>query len=163
MNNNLLIIGAGQYGVVAKEIAQSMSVFDKIDFLDDTQGFAIGKICDCEKFCDKYAYAVVAIGNNELRLTLIDKISPFFKIATLISPFSYVSPSAKIESGTIVEPLAVVQTNAQIGKGCLICSGAIVKHDSVVGKGCYLDCNCVVQPRIVVNDLSKIEPCMICD
>ena len=32
---NLLIIGAGQYGVVAKEIAESMKCFEKIDFVDD--------------------------------------------------------------------------------------------------------------------------------
>ena len=32
---NLLIIGAGQYGMVAKEIAESMKCFEKIDFVDD--------------------------------------------------------------------------------------------------------------------------------
>ena len=30
-NNNLLIIGAGQYGHVAKEIAESMGTFEKIE------------------------------------------------------------------------------------------------------------------------------------
>ena len=35
MNRNLLIIGAGIYGVVAKEIAMSMNCFENISFLDD--------------------------------------------------------------------------------------------------------------------------------
>ena len=35
-NNNLLIVGAGQYGLVALEIAQAMHRFDKIAFLDDS-------------------------------------------------------------------------------------------------------------------------------
>ena len=43
---NLLIIGAGQYGMVAKEIAESMKCFEKIDFVDDVYPSAVGKICD---------------------------------------------------------------------------------------------------------------------
>ena len=41
MNRDLLIIGAGQYGMVAKEIAESMRCFDKIDFLDDKSRFSL--------------------------------------------------------------------------------------------------------------------------
>ena len=33
---NLLILGAGQYGVLAKEIAESMGCFATIAFLDDS-------------------------------------------------------------------------------------------------------------------------------
>lgn len=32
MNNNLLILGAGQYGMIAKEIAESMNCFEKNRF-----------------------------------------------------------------------------------------------------------------------------------
>ncbi len=34
---NLLIIGAGQYGMVAKEISDAMNCFGRIDFLDDNK------------------------------------------------------------------------------------------------------------------------------
>jgi len=36
MNRNLLIIGAGIYGMVAKEIAESTNRFERIDFVDDS-------------------------------------------------------------------------------------------------------------------------------
>lgn len=49
MNKNLLIIGAGQYGALAKEIAEVMKCFEKIDFLDDNSELAIGKISEMEK------------------------------------------------------------------------------------------------------------------
>ena len=68
---NLLIIGAGQYGMVAKEIAESMKCFEKIDFVDDVYPSAVGKICDINKLIHEYDSAVVAIGNTELRLNLI--------------------------------------------------------------------------------------------
>lgn len=35
MNKSLLILGAGQYGQVAKEIAESVGCFKRISFLDD--------------------------------------------------------------------------------------------------------------------------------
>ncbi len=43
-NRHLLIIGAGQYGMVAKEIAESMGCFDRIDFVDDVSDTAVGKM-----------------------------------------------------------------------------------------------------------------------
>lgn len=46
---NLLIIGAGQHGAVVREIADSMSCFDRIDFLDDNSSEAVGKVSDAEK------------------------------------------------------------------------------------------------------------------
>ena len=36
-NKNLLILGAGQYGQVAKEVAETMGIFDDVAFLDDVQ------------------------------------------------------------------------------------------------------------------------------
>lgn len=47
MNNNLLILGAGQYGDVAKEMAEAMGCFGKIDFLDDNNELVIGKMEAC--------------------------------------------------------------------------------------------------------------------
>lgn len=41
VNKNLLILGAGQYGYVAKEVAESMGHFEKITFLDDNNERAI--------------------------------------------------------------------------------------------------------------------------
>lgn len=35
MNKNLLIIGAGQYGQVAKEIAEQSEMFETVSLLDD--------------------------------------------------------------------------------------------------------------------------------
>ena len=37
MNKNLLILGAGQYGTVVKEIAKSMGFFSKIDVLEEKE------------------------------------------------------------------------------------------------------------------------------
>lgn len=151
-NKNLLILGAGQYGEIAKETAESMGCFEKISFLDDSykgdnkeNNLIVGKLCDYKNFAKEYAYAIVAIGNSELRLKYIEEIkNAQFKVATLISPRAYVSSSAIVMYGSIVEAMSVINANASIAVGVYVCAGAIVNHNSIVEDGSTLQCGSVV-------------------
>ncbi|MBQ7794705.1 MAG: PglB [Clostridia bacterium] len=157
MNKNLLILGAGQYGSIAKEVAEAMECFDKIDFLDDNDGNAIGRFCDFERYSAAYSYAIVAVGNPETRLRWIGKLEEAcYTIPVLVHPRAYISPSAQIMKGCIIEPLAVVQANSTVAAGCLISSGAVVNHNCFIGDGCHLDSNATVKPRTVVAANSVI-------
>lgn len=154
----MLIIGAGQYGMVAKETAETTGCFGKIDFLDDNNPVAIGKISELEKFVEKYQNAFVAVGNSEVRLDLIEKAERVgFEIATIVSPKAYVAKSARLMRGTIVEPCAVVQANTTIDVGCIISSGAVVNHNANLGVGCHIDCNATVAARAEVPSKTKVE------
>lgn len=145
MNKNLLILGAGQYGMVAREIAESMGSFEKIDFLDDHKEFAIDKLTNYEKYAAEYTYAIVAIGNAETRLSYIQKLEEAcFRIAILVSPRAYIAPSAQLMKGSIIEPMAVIHANAVVAVGVIVCAGAIVNHNAAVGDGCLLQCGSVV-------------------
>jgi len=158
MNKNLLIIGAGQYGYVAKETAEAVGNYDKISFIDNNSQIAIGKTDELDAFVCEYAQAFVAIGNSKIRLELIERLEAIgYHVITLIHPKAYVSPSAKIEKGCIVEPNAVVQANANVEFGCLISAGAVVNHNAVLGKGCHIDCNATVAACSVVNAGTKVE------
>ena len=62
MKHKLLIIGAGQYGMVAKEIAESVGGFEIIAFLDDKNEIInnskiidLGEIYICYDICLKNA------------------------------------------------------------------------------------------------------------
>lgn len=158
MNNNLLILGAGQFGAMAKEIAEDMGCFGKIAFLDDRNEDAIGKLDDYEHFVVDYNYGIVAIGNTEIRLKLIQKLEEAcYRVAILVSPRAYVSPSAQLMKGTIVEPMATVQTSSTVCVGCIISSGAVVRHNTFVGDGCHCDCNSVVLSGAVVPAKTKVN------
>ena len=80
MNKNLLIVGAGTYAVVAYEIAKDMGCFEKIDFIDDARETApnginvVGTTRDMIKIAAEYGNAVVAIGNAEIRLSLLKRL-----------------------------------------------------------------------------------------
>lgn len=159
MNNNLLILGAGQYGAVVREIAESMGSFDRIDFLDDNApDIAIGCFFDCAQLVSSYSYAIVAIGNPDIRCLWLDKLDKLgYTIPVLVHSNAYVSPTAILDSGTIVEPMAVVQANVKVGKSCLICSGAVLKHNCVVGDACYIDCNSAVMPEASVPSGTRVN------
>ncbi len=155
-SRNLLILGAGQYGVMAKEIAEAMGVFGRIAFLDDSYSDChpreggdllelIGTLRDIEKFAAEFRYGFVAIGNPELRRKLTEQlryncITP----AILVHPAAYVSPSAQLQKGCCIEPNATVQAGAVVATASFVSSGAVVRHNAVVGEYCHVDCNAVV-------------------
>lgn len=158
MKHNLLILGAGQYGMVAKEIAEATGDYSAIAFLDDDNPIAIGKMQDYEKFRDEYTHAIVAIGNGVLRLDLLDKLERCgYHIPVLIHPTAYVSPSATIDLGSIIESMAVIHTEVVIGKGCIISAGTIVNHNSKIGSGCHLNCGTIVASNSKVQDQAKTQ------
>lgn len=159
MSRNLLILGAGQYGLQARDVAQSMNCFDSIGFLDDNSGLAIGKLTDFPRFKGEYNHAFVAIGNPKLRLDLLGRLKECgFTLVVLKHPTSVVMPSASVEEGTILEALTVINANTCIRTGCLICAGALVNHNSEVQQGCHIDCNAVVPSNCIVPTGTKL-PC----
>lgn len=155
---NLLILGAGQYGMVAKEIAESMRVFEKIDFLDDNNPIVVGKLNEFEKFKSEYDSAAVAIGNSEIRLDFIEKLKATgYILPSLIHERAYVSPTASISEGCFIEAMTVINTDANIGAGCIISAGAIVNHNAFVGIGCHLDCGTLVKARVNIPANTKTD------
>lgn len=158
MENHLLILGAGQYSFVARETAEAMGCFGRIDCLDDNNPEAIGKLSDYLKLFGEYTHAFVAMGNPALRLEWLEKLEAAgYRLPVLCSPKAYVAPSARVMGGCIMEPMAVVQSNAVIKRGCLICAGSIVNHNAVVEAGCQIDCGAIVRSNTTVPDGTKVS------
>ena len=165
MNNNLLIVGASTYALVAYEIALDMGCFGKIAFVDDAKKIGpngVEVIATTKTMSDlacDYSNVIVAIGNPDIRLSLIHQISQNedFQIATLISPKAYVSTSAKIMSGSIIEPMAVVHSDCLVSTGCIISAGAVINHASRCGDGVHLDCNSTVEGFCFVPAKTKLN------
>lgn len=166
MNHRLLIVGAGTYAAVAAEIAASMGCFEKISFVDDERkatasGVAVvGTTQDIGKLADEYDSIVVALGDPHVRLALLEKIKSDtpYRIASLISPLAYVSPSAHITEGCVIEPMAVIHTGCLLKRGCIISAGAVVNHESICSEGVHVDCNATVAGYTTVPARAKI-PC----
>lgn len=156
--SKLLILGAGQYGEVAREIAKSMRDFDTISFLDDNSTTAMGSLSDYDKYSDEYDMAIAAIGSSEIRAELIAKLETAgYAVPILIHPRAYVAPSAVIEKGSFIEPMAIVHTDVRVGAGCIISAGTIINHNAVIGNGCHLNCGTIIGARTIVDDFTKTD------
>lgn len=157
---SLLIIGAGEYGHLVKELAEDCG-YEKLAFLDDNSPEAIGTVADAQKWKDDYWEFIVAIGNSGVREKIVDTLGHTFSLATLIHPAAYVSRSAVVEAGCIVEPGVVIQSAAKVGKACIINAGAVVNHNSTVMAYSQVDCNAVVGARAVVAKGTKVRSCEV--
>ena len=170
MNKNLLILGAGMFGTVVREIAESTNCFEKIAFLDDsfgTDGFKkyhhektiIGKLDDYIAFMSEYDFAFVSIGNPEVRMKWTKKlIEAGYSIPSIISPHSFISPSAQLNIGVVVAPMAVINSNTCIGEGSFITAGSVIDHNSIIGDYCNVQCGTVVMPGARMPDFTKTQP-----
>ena len=154
---SLLIIGAGGYGQCIKEIAE-LCKYSKIDFLDDNNPNVVGKIDDLNILQDMYDGCIVAIGNPEIRESIVKKIN---HLHTLIHPNAIISKSTSISDGCVIEANSVINSNVQIMKSSYICAGAVVNHDAVVSSYCQIDCNSVVASGTFVPEKTKVKSCTI--
>ena len=128
---NLLILGAGQYGQLVKELARDQ--YTTIDFLDDNSSNAIAPLSAYKELKEKYQNAIVAIGNNDIRMEWIERLElAGYNLPILISARAYVSTTAVIEQGSIIEPMAIVNANAKVEKGSIVSAGAVVNHNALV-------------------------------
>ncbi|OEF96817.1 acetyltransferase [Desulfuribacillus alkaliarsenatis] len=143
---NLLILGAGGHGKVVAEVAQSMNKWKDIAFLDDDKDLkhvlgykVIGEINQYDKYYKHYSHAFVAIGNNKLRLELINElIKKGYTVPTLIHSFTSISATSQIGLGTIVMPGAVINADVKIGNGCIINTSSSVDHDCIIEDGVHI-------------------------
>ena len=155
---NLIILGAGGYGQTVADIAEQSGLFEHVLFLDDnsTSENVIGKCSDYKNFKDFNIYP--AFGNNEMRLSWIEKLdAEGFSVPTLMHPSAYISPKSVIDHGCVILPHAVINTNCKIEKGCIINCSAIIDHGCVIEHGCHICLGAIVKAENRITRYTKIE------
>lgn len=162
--NSLLILGAGGHGKVVAEAAEQEGRWNKISFLDDREDIdsihdfnIVGKLEEYPNLTNGYKYAFVAIGNNEKRIELIDKLISYgYNVPVIIHPRAYVSKYSILEAGTVILPGAVVNTDSKVGRGCIININACVDHDCKIEDGVHISSGAVVRSMSTVGKFSLI-------
>lgn len=154
---SLLIVGAGGYGRLVKEIA-ALCGYDRIDFLDDNDPDSVGGIRDLEGIQDRYDGCVVAVGNPDVRERAAGAVR---KLVKIVHPTAVISPSALVGDGCVIEANAVISAHARIGRASYLCAGAVVNHDAAVSDYCQVDCNAVVASGAAVPEKTKVHSCTV--
>ncbi|TAJ77012.1 MAG: acetyltransferase [Gallionellaceae bacterium] len=163
--STLLIVGAGGHGKVVADTALETSRWDEILFLDDAwpekkqNGYwdIRGKAIQLENWKAQCTDAIVAIGNNHLRMELQSKlVSAGFEIATIVHPSARVSRFAKLGAGSVVFANAVINVDAEIGEAAIINTAATVDHDCRLGNGVHVAPGGNLGGGVTVGDFSWI-------
>ena len=157
----LAILGASGHGKVVAEIAE-LSGWDEIVFFDDAfpevnavgEWRVIGATGDLLAERDKYSAAIVAIGNNGIRL---DKskylIANGFELATLVHPSSTISKYAKLDEGSVVMAGAVINPFVSVGMSSIINTACSIDHDCVLGEGVHISPGVHIAGGVSIGDL----------
>ena len=156
----LVIIGAGGYGQTVSDVAAQSGKYEKIVFLDDNKiaDDVVGKCADFEKFISDDTEIYPAFGNNETRLSFIEKLEEKgANIPVIIHKTAYVSPRATLGKGTVVLPKAMINTDTTIEKGCIINCGAIVDHGCVIENGVHVCLGAIVKAENRIPAFMKVE------
>lgn len=142
----LLLVGAGGHGKVVADLAEHLA-WDEIAFLDDkwTEGYGdmpwpvIGKVDQIEALKGTFEHALIAIGNNGIRLNYHRRLLGLgFEVPVLVHPSATVSPYAKIGAGTVVFANAAINVDVRIGEAAIVNTGATVDHDAVLGDAAHV-------------------------
>lgn len=162
----VIIIGSGGHGrSVAESIIQT-GEFTLIGFVDDSfipgatlWGHPIfGKINDLADLQHLANFAVVAIGNNDVREKIFSLLNAIdFKLASVFHPKSIISPSAVIGEGTVVMAGGVVGTEAKLGRGVIVNCGATVDHHCIVADFGHLGVNASMAGGSSLGELAWLQ------
>jgi UDP-perosamine 4-acetyltransferase len=102
-------------------------------------------------------HALVAIGNNAVRDRVgASACAAGFELASVVHPFSWVSPSARLGAGTVVMAGAVVQAEALIGELGVINTGASVDHECRLGRAVHVAPHATLCGNVIVGSRAWI-------
>ena len=156
----LIILGAGGYGRTVADGAAQTGAYETILFLDDNSQAedVIGKCAEFINHTDENTIFYPAFGNNEGRVSWLKRLTENgCKVATIVHPTAYVSPTVRMAEGNAVLPHAIVNTGCEVKAGCIINCGAIVDHGCVLEEGVHVCLGAIVKAENRILQCMKIE------
>jgi sugar O-acyltransferase (sialic acid O-acetyltransferase NeuD family) len=163
--SRLWIVSAGGHGAVVAEAAVAARQWDAIAFVDDRHpalgpvlghpvvGTTADLLRQVQASPDGPVQVVIALGDNTRRLQLSESLrAAGATLATVIHPFTAISPSASIGEGSVVLAGATVNARARIGLAAIVNTRASVDHDCTVGDGVHLCPGSTLAGTVTVRD-----------
>ncbi|WP_046174527.1 acetyltransferase [Domibacillus indicus] len=156
----IVIIGQGGHGKVVRDVIQAIGNYELAAVLDDRypdvferNKVLYGPVSYSKQIAlETDAVFTIAIGTNRVREKIAKKLFDYgVTFETLIHPFSFVSPSARIGPGSVVMAGTVINAEAVIGSHVIINSGSIVEHDNFIGDYAHISPGSVMTGNVTVG------------
>ena len=164
----IVLIGAGGHARACIDVIEQEGKFQIAGLVGKTgeigsrvHGYEI--LSDDSKLFElagRIPFALIAVGqirNPEKRIRLFQEAtSAGFALASIKSPFAYVSQNASIGVGTIIMHGAIVNAGVKIGNNCIINSNALIEHDSLISDNCHISTGVLINGNVIVSSGSFI-------
>lgn len=158
-DKSLYIYGAGGHGLVIAEAA-TCSGWRVVGFIDEQPPTTSVGPWSVHKDIPADAeahHAIVAIGDNMARRRIhADMVANGCRMANIIHPTAWVSPSAHLGEGIYVGPGAIINAQSQIDNGAIINSGAIVEHHCTIGAFAHIGPRSTLAGNVKVGALATL-------
>lgn len=166
--NNLVIIGAGGFGLelldLIEDINEKEKKFNLLGFLDDNKaGFVvpnisvIGKTSDIDKYKD--CTFVIGLSNPITREKYFDIVnSKGLKTPNLVHPSVKLSNYVDItdDVGVVINSNSIIAAKVRIGKGTVIDSNVYVGHESTIGDFVSIYSGALIAGNVVLENCVQI-------
>ncbi len=148
---DIVIIGAGGFAQevtwLIEEINKEMQQWNLLGFIDsdksivgtEINGYKV--IGDDEWLKEKDIYAVIAIGDSNIRKKIVNKLKEY-----------------KIKYPILIHPNAVYSDSVTFGEGSIICASTVFTVNINIGKFVVVNFNCNVGHGADIDDFSTILP-----
>ena len=163
MKREIYLVGGGGHCLSAIDVIDQLDLYEIKGVFDLKRN--IGKkilnyeVIDQDENIYKYvsndSYFIVTAGqikSPDLRENLYNLLKQSkANMATIISPFAYVSKNSFIGEGSFVGHHALVNADVNIGKNNIINTKSLLEHSVVVGDHCHISTGAVVNGDCIVN------------
>ena len=140
---NLIIFGSGPHARLCLNEANKLYKIKKAFFFDNKRKIKIIVISrkkyvvlrnylQLKNKITKNSFFFIGIGNNKIRYKINREIYKMFgsvKWLKILSKFSIIDNSVKIDDGTIVMPGSTLNYNSKVGKHSIINTNSSIDHD----------------------------------
>lgn len=157
--SEIIILGAGSYCAAMIDLAQECG-FAPIEIYDDDTSKIGETILDTPvkgtitAFLEKKTNIegknfIVAIGDNEIRMKVFDKVRANNGITPrLVHPTASISKFAEVGDGCYIQPQVVIWTKVKVHNDCIISPNVVIAHHSNIHRGCLISTSASVGANI---------------
>jgi sugar O-acyltransferase (sialic acid O-acetyltransferase NeuD family) len=139
---NIYLYGCGGHAKVILDILHHQGKFVKA-FIDDHPPATFSNIHGIPIIQSQTALSeitpdssswIVAIGNNRIRATIVEKLTKQgHSFTTAIHPSAQIGVGVKIGEGTVVMANAVINIDTTLGNHVIVNTGGTIDHDCIIG------------------------------
>ena len=164
--SNLILLGAGGHAQSVIDVVESQGRYTIIGLIaPDPHGEFLYKILGNDEIIENmlklhYSTFHIAIGSvphPDIRIRVYQKFEgQEIDWATVVSPFSYIAPSAKIQAGVFIGHNVMIGPNVLIHAHAIINSGAVIEHGAEIGSFTHVAPNATILGETTIGSGSFI-------